>query len=160
MNPFLIYPIPAELPSRPRRLYARLDDLERLSATQSEFLLGGVVADWFDDSRSLVAGVREPSRLDGIEKMPVFFLEFQSGPPQDPGRPLSWIGKHFFKTEEWVEIALEEGGTARLYRNLYADPEPVTISNILYVSPPTDADLDAAHETDNHPLKCAMKQNF
>jgi hypothetical protein len=146
MNPFLIYPVPSELPPKPRRLYARLDDLENLSTTQSEFLLGGVDADWFDASRSLVAGVQGPSRLEGVEKMPVFFLEFQSDPPQDPGQPLSWNGKYFFKTEEWVEIALEEGGTSRLYRNLYADPEPVTILNMLLVSSSTDDDLNAAHD--------------
>jgi hypothetical protein len=111
---------------------------------QFEYLLGGVDADWFDGSGASIVNVRGTLRLMGLEKMRVYFLAFDGGPPQYPWQPIGWNG-HFFKLEEWVEILLEEGATARLYRNLYADADPVSIADIRPVPPATAGNLQAAH---------------
>jgi hypothetical protein len=115
-----------------------------LTPGQFEYLLGGVDADWFGGSSALVANVRGTPRLNCLEKMRVYFLAFDSGPPQYPRGSISWVS-HIFKLEEWVEVLIEGGATSRLYRNLYADADPVIIADSRPVSDFTASNLQATH---------------
>lgn len=144
MNPFLIFPRPQLLPPRPARLYARLDDLvELVKASGWEFLFGGVDADWFDRQPALAA-LRGRPRLSMIDVMPTYYLEFDSG-FGDPLQVLPWsTAKSLW--DDWVEIVLRDGTGARLYRNLYAEAEPIAIVDIKPVSDQLSDELDAVHD--------------
>ncbi|MGY8681260.1 hypothetical protein Q2941_26220 [Bradyrhizobium sp. UFLA05-153] len=145
MNPFLIFPRPPALPVRPSRIYARLDDIAELAGGGSwEFLLGGLDADWFDQSPG-IAKLRGNQRIGMIEVMPVFYLEFDA----QLGDPLNLFARTgLFQSawNDWVEIRLQEGLGARLYRNLYAEAEPVNIVDVRAVSAETADDLDEVHD--------------
>jgi hypothetical protein len=144
MNPFLVFPRPQNLPERPSRIYARLDDLVELAKGGIwEFLLGGLGADWFDGSHG-VAKLRGQDRLSMLDAMPVFYLEFDA-PLLDPLRPIAW-NAHTFAWDDWVEVVLEDGTGARLYRNLYGEAEPVSIVEIKPVLSNTADALDEVHD--------------
>jgi hypothetical protein len=145
MNPFLIFPPPQILPKRPARIYARLDDLVATTECGAvwEFLLGGLDADWFDQSPA-IAKLRQGPRLEMLDVMPVFYLEFDA-PMRNPLRPLDW-NLLSFGWNDWVEVVLQDGGSARLYRNLYGDAEPVAIVDINAVPSHTADDLEEVHD--------------
>jgi hypothetical protein len=144
MNPFLVFPLPSVLPKRPNRIYAKLDDLVELAKGGVwEFLLGGLDADWFDSTPDL-AELDGQARLQMIDVMPVFYLEFEAS-LQYPLLPLAWGTQHF-GSDDWVEVRLQNGTTARLYRNLYGEAEPVEIAEIKGVPRGTASALDRVHD--------------
>ena len=65
---------------------------------------------------------RGNARKAGLEDMKVFLLEFEAtnygGPPT-----FTWSGKSF-GYEDWLEIVVEPGSNASIFRNLYADGTP------------------------------------
>lgn len=148
MNPFLVYPIDhPRLPGMPGRLYGRLDDaIETAKASDWYLRLGCVDADWFDGSQALVAGPRGNARKAGLEDMKVFLLEFEAtnygGPPT-----FAWSGK-WFGYEDWLEIVVEPGSNASIFRNLYAEGEPISIVSIQAVSGTVRDALEEAHDLD------------
>lgn len=148
MNPFLVYPIDhPRLPALPGRLYARLDDAIETAKPGDWYLrLGCVDADWFDGFQALVAGPRGNARKAALEDMKVFLLEFEAtnygGPPT-----FTWSGKSF-GYEDWLEIVVEPGSNALIFRNLYAEGEPISIVSLQTVSGPVRDALEEAHDLD------------
>ncbi|WEJ08442.1 hypothetical protein [Sinorhizobium prairiense] len=147
MNPFLVFPVPQELPRRPDRLYAKLDDvMEDVKKSRNELLLGAIDADWFDRPDTFGLLGRGDTRLRAIAVAPIFFLEIdvfgQAGGP--------WIVETGDRVEEdrWVEIRIAPSGDSRLYRNLYGDPEPVSVLSAHVVSTQKSDALNEMHSLD------------
>jgi hypothetical protein len=107
--------------------------------------MGCVNADWFDNNSQRVVGTRTVVRRDGLEIMPVFLLEFDA--PGGANSRLVWSGDKF-DPEDWLEILLEPGNNALIFRNLYADGLPTNIASIVQVPEATRAALEEAHDLD------------
>lgn len=147
MNPFLVFPTPDELPRRPDRVYAKVDDvMEDIIKGRNELLLGAVDADWFDRPDTGDLQGRGPMRLQAIDQIPIFFLEIDLfGQTRTP-----WIVGSGDKVDEdqWMEILIAPSGDSRLYRNLFGPPEPVSILSAHVVSKQTSDALDEVHSLD------------
>jgi hypothetical protein len=147
MNPFLVFPVPDELPIMPKRLYARVDDLVESGKTgMHRYRFGGVNADWFDTASVGVVGTRGPTRITALETMPVFFLELETISPLDDLK-FDWQGMSF-DIDEWLQIVLTPGDNSLIFRNLYVGGQPISISFVSRPPSTTTAALDEAHDLD------------
>lgn len=147
-NPFLIPG--GEEPKLPGRLYAVLDQAEIGDSGLHHLTFGGVDADWFDARTEQLASAAGAGDIVAVfEPMPLFLLEIElstdavlslrrrgtkplTGAAQEPaGEATPELVRALLGLERrWTMLALGAGAAGRLYRNLFGEPEPVSLAAV------------------------------
>jgi hypothetical protein len=146
MNPFLKYPVPVDLPPRPQRVYARLDDIEfDEKKRRARVRLGATDADWFDAYGPRIASHHREQRAAELNRLPVFILE---GDLAGPGS--TFPDEILYAYEQlWIQLTIGPGAEFSLFRNLYGEAERINITSFSAIDEQKATQLSETHSLDD-----------